>query len=192
MKVYLRDKRVNPRVIYIDGKRYVLPSNKEVVKEISRAAFNNLSAMNCISIREYTEPEEEGNLVEAPAEEQPKKEETKPVNTQKKPEPEVDVSGLVVEDKLEDSSIVSSVEEPKHEEAPKVEEPVEENKEEAPVEEAKSEDTPVQEEANPEGEEKPNYSSLTKKELKALVEEKGGDTSGMTKANLIDWLNANA
>ena len=183
MKVYLRDKRVTPRVVYIDGKRYVLPSNKEVVKEISRAAFNNLSAMNCISIREYIEPENSGNIVEAPAEEQPKKEETKPVEAPKKEdspkdevkkeEPEVDVSGLVVEDKLEDSHIVSPVEEPKQEVS------VEENKEESkPVEEKPAT--------------KVDYSSLTKKELKALVEEKGGDPTGMNKANLVDWLNANA
>ena len=36
-----------------------------------------------------------------------------------------------------------------------------------------------------------NYSSLTKKELRILLEGKGVDTSGMSKANMVDWLNSN-
>ena len=180
MKVYLRDKRANPRVIYIDGKRFVLPSSKEVVQDISRSAFNNLSAMGCISIREYVE-EENVEVQEEVVEEREIKAASKPNEVKPAPTPDVDVSGLVVEDKLEDSTIVSPVEEPKAEE-PKAEEPkAEEPKSEEPKsEEPKAEET------------KPDYSSMTKTQLKEVVKEKGGDPSGMTKANLLDWLNSHA
>lgn len=176
MKVYLRDKRRNPHVIYIDGKRYVLPTNKEIVKDISRSAFNNLSAMACISVREYIETNVNSSLEPVPDKQHVKEE--KVIEVSKKEEPVVDVSGLVVEDKLEDSTLVSSISENvESEESPKKESYIEE----ALSEEIKSDDASRQ-----------DYSSLSKKELKALVEEKGGDPSGMTKSNLVDWLNSNA
>ena len=133
MKVVLKDKRRNTRVIFIDGRRYILPSNKEVIKDISKMAFNILSKYSFLEIRVCEELEK-------------------------------------VEDNKKEPSHKSEIikEEPKVEE-PKVEEP----KVEEPIPE------------------KVDYSSMKKKELKAILEERGCDTSGMSKANMLDWLKEN-
>ena len=136
MKVVLKDKRRNTRVIFIDGRRYILPSNKEVIKDISKMAFNILSKYSFLEIRVCEELEK-------------------------------------VEDNKKEPSHKSEIikEEPKVVE-PKVVEPKEEPKEE-----------PIPE--------KVDYSSMKKKELKAILEERGCDTSGMSKANMLDWLKEN-
>lgn len=144
MKVVLKDKRRNTRVIFIDGRRYILPSNKDVIKDISKMAFNILSKYSFLEIRVCDELEK-------------------------------------VEDNKKEPSHKSEIlkEEPKEE--PKVEESKEESKEEPKVEESKEELIP----------EKVDYSSMKKKELKVILEERGCDTSGMSKANMLDWLKEN-
>ena len=146
MKVIIRDKRSNPRITMIDGRRYILPSNKEIVKDISFCTFNALKNCSWLEIREYKK--------------------------------EV-VSDKAEESKQEDLGSIVEVVDEKLVELPKQEnkEPVKVSLNEEQVEEVE--------------EKKVDYSALTKRELRVMIEEKGGDTAGMSKANMIDWLKAN-
>ena len=147
MKVYITDIRNNPRIVYIDGRRYVFPSRKEVLKDISLSAYRTLSKTPYIHVR--LESQEDSTVEEIQVEE-PKKEIVKEETSKEEIK--------VVEEKVEAEII--------------------------PLEEV----TPVLEE---QVSNTPDYSSMTKKELRSVLEEKGVDTSGMTKSNMLDWLKEN-
>ena len=161
MKVVLKDKRRNPRIMSIDGKRFIFPSNKEIVKDISLFAFKELSKCNWIEVREYKDTVEGkvelgkgiDSIVEPPSVMEPEKVEVD--------SPKEEVEEIISNIKEELAPAVDSV------------------KEEKSVEVVEEEKSTV------------NYSSLTKKELRILLEGKGVDTSGMSKANMVDWLNSN-
>ena len=181
MKVYIRDKRANPRVIYIDGHKYYLGANKEYLNDISATAYKLLSQKEYIEMRPYEDAVKEEFVKELEKADllnsEPAKEEAikKPVRP----------SDEATE---EDAAKVQ-------EEAKAPVEVVEEPKNDAFDEPCSGDDSvEVKAEEKVEGtvEEKPDYSSMTKKVLKGIVEEKGGDPTGMTKANMIEWLEANA
>ena len=165
MKVVIKDKRSNPRIILIDGRRYILPSNKEIVKNISQSAFAYLKRCSWLEIREYKE--DKSSSISPVSDNNQTMEMTK---EDKKDEVKGSVVEVINEDPVE---LVSKEELPKPKEVV-VEKQVEESVSE-PVVEVKE----------------INYSSFSKKELRSMIEEKGGDPSGMSKANMIDWLKAN-
>ncbi len=173
MKVVLKDKRNNPRIIYIDGKRYVLPSNKEVIKEISRNAYNYLSQCSWIEVRKYVEVK----------------------TTESDPTKELDVS--TIENKIL-TNVVEVVDPVVETVDPVIEtvddevsteefiEPVIVNSESVKAEDIELENKSLDKEK--ETESVINYAAMSKKELRAVIEEMGGDSSGMSKANMLDWL----
>ena len=178
MKVVLKDKRNNPRIIYIDGKRYVLPSNKEVIKEISRNAYNYLSQCSWIEVRKYVEVK----------------------TSESEPTKELDVNIIennittnvveVVDDVVEtvDPVVETVNEEVSTEDILSDEnvEPVLVNSENVKAEEIELENNNSDKEKDTES--VINYAAMSKKELRAVIEEMGGDSSGMSKANMLDWL----
>ena len=164
MKIYITDIRNNPRIVYIDGKRFILPSKKEIIKDVSKGSYEALSKLPFMKVR----PVEEEPVVEEPKAEdliaeEPVKEEPKVV--EEAPKEEAVPEMVNASEVLNESVIVSQ------------EEVVEEPKEEIPAEEpAKEEDKAV------------DYSSMSKKELRAVLEGKGVDTTGMTKAVMLEKL----
>lgn len=165
MKVYIRDKRSTPRIIYIDGKKFYLGSKKEYLKDISPNALHALSQKEYLEIRPFEEENHENCDMKEEVKEAPS-----PKADVVEAKPEV-ISELKKEEIKNEPEIVDEVKEPV------VEEMVEEKEPEQEVEE--------------EADDKPNYASMTKKVLKGIIEEKGGDPSGMSKSNMVDWLNAN-
>ena len=180
MKVILKDKRNNPRITFIDGKRYILPSNKEVVKDISRNAYLYLSQCSWIEVRKYVEPKV--------VEQKPEETETPSSDTEPKEiiiENKESVKEEIVEPVKESNTVATNVvlvEEPEIKEDVVTENPVEEVVIDSQNEEVTEDTTPVEE---------VNYTSMSKRELKAIIESKGGDPSGMSKANMLDWLKNN-
>ncbi len=172
MKIYITDIRNNPRIVYIDGKRFILPSKKEIIKDVSKGSYEALSKLPFMKVR----PVEEEPVVEEPKAEDLIAEEP--------------VSSGDMEEVKEEPKVV--VEAPKEEAVPEMvnasevltesvivsqEEVAEEPKAEIPAEEpAKEEDKAV------------DYSSMSKKELRAVLGEKGVDTTGMTKAVMLEKL----
>ena len=175
MKVYIRDKRANPRVIYIDGHKYYLGANKEYLNDISPTAYKLLSQKEYIEMRPYEDAVKEEFVKELekadllnsePAKEEVIKEPVRPSDEATEED--------AVRAQAEAKAPVEVAEEPKND---------------ASSEPCSGDDEVKVEEKV---EEKPDYSSMTKKVLKGIVEEKGGDPTGMTKANMIEWLEANA
>lgn len=165
MKVYIRDKRSNPRIIYIDGKKFYLGSKKEYLKDISPNALHALSQKEYLEIRPFEEEKQEvcgknEDIKEAPV----SKEEPLDILDLKKEEIK-DEHGCIEEVEVKESVI-----------------------EEMYYTGDSKEDKEVKEIV----EDKPDYSSMTKKVLKGIVEDKGGDPTGMSKSNMVDWLNAHA
>lgn len=171
MKVYITDTRRDTRIIVIDGRHIILPSKKEVLRDISTSAFRSLSTLPFIKLRVYEEPKQV---------EQPKVEAQPETLAESSPvEEPVVAKNETVEQEPSTSVIVeqeeASTEEPK----------IESMGETTPV----VEETPVEENTQPEP---VDYSKLTKKELKEMAEAKGCDTTGMVKADLVQWLTENA
>ena len=195
MKVILKDKRNNPRIIYIDGKRYVLPSNKEVIKEISRKAYLYLLQCSWIEVKKYIEPKVEESKTESSTNEVKNESKEKNNKTEEK----------LTEENTEYIKENTNIESKENEIKPMVDSVVDSKesfiKEDIPatnvveiVENIDNSDenveTVVSEKTN-EVENTIDYSSMSKKELRAIIEEKGGDTTGMSKANMLDWLKNN-
>ena len=184
MKVILKDKRSNPRITFIDGKRYILPSNKEVIKDISRNAFLYLSQCAWLEVRKYIEPK----VVEQ------KPEETEP------PISNIESNESAIENK---ESVKDAVENSVNEnntvttnvvlvEEPEIREDVVDEKPTEDIHVEESVITPSNEEIVADSSvEEVNYSSMSKRELKSVIEKMGGDPSGMSKANMLDWLKNN-
>lgn len=171
MKVVLKDKRNNPRIIYIDGKRYVLPSNKEVIKEISRNAYNYLSQCSWIEVRKYVEVK----------------------TSESEPTKELDVNTIENNITTNVIEVVDPVVETVNEEVSTEDilsdenvEPVLVNSESVKAEKVEFENKNSDKEKDTES--VINYAAMSKKELRAIIEEMGGDSSGMSKANMLDWL----
>lgn len=174
MKVYLKDIRINPRSICLEGKRLAFPSKKEVLLDVSAGTIAYLKTLPFIKLRDYQE-ECKGEIKEV-IEEAPKEE---PI--EEAPKEEIHpVKEEAVEIKEE-----PKIEEPKTEE-PKIEEPQ--------IEEIKNDTAEVLQDSEIVSQEEVtvDYSSMSKKELRELIESKGGDPHGMAKSNMVDWLKANA
>ena len=173
MKVLITDLRNNPRIIHIDGRRFILPSRKEILHEMSRGAYDTLSNFPFIRVRpveeNILEPIKEEPIKEEPIKEEPIKEE--PIKEEPIKEEPIKEEPIKEEPTRNNISEVVNSTEVLHES-------VIVSQEEPVVEE------PVVEESN----DTVDYSSMTKKELRALLEEKGVDTTGMTKAVMLETL----
>lgn len=210
MKVYITDLRVKPRVVYIDGKRYIFPSRKEVLRDISKTAYLCLEKTPYLKLRPL---EVENNITESipnvvvrqPSSDRKSKATsdlslrnedsvvlTNDVEVSRRDEPTP-----VSEEHVSDKTVCVNSEETLNVEENNVSEDDTQNTleesvaEEAITEELISED-PISEEtvSNEVNSEKPdvNYTSMSKKELKAVIEGMGVDTTGMTKALMLEWL----
>lgn len=186
MKIYIRDKRANPRVIYIDGKKYYFGGNKEFLNDFPSTAVKLLEQKEFLEIRSAEEPDvkEPEKKQEAPKPVEKNVEEVKEPEPVKEPE-------LVKEPEIEPEPASNEVvEEPKPDnESVIVEASDESNGDvvEAPADEVVEESEPVEEK-----EEKPDYASMTKRVLREIMEEKGAYIQGMSKGAMVEWLEANA
>jgi hypothetical protein len=178
MKVYITDTRRDTRILVIDGRHIILPSKKEVLRDISTSAFRSLSTLPFIKLRVYEEPKQ----VEQPkidVQPEPKTEST-PVEEPKQEEP------VVAKNETTESQSTSVIVD--QEEQSIEEHKVESTEESTPV----VEESTVEEHQTETQSETVDFSKLTKKELKELAESKGCDTTGMVKADLVQWLTENA
>ena len=178
MKVLITDNRSTPRIIYIDGVGYILPSKHPVPMDITLTAKTLLTKNEFM---EVVEQEEEFHPKEAP-----------------NPEDILYSEEVVSEIREEEEN--PHIEEPKSEE-PKSEEPKSEEPklctvvEEQEDEETHSEETISETESSSEiveqeeqQEEKPDYSSMLVKDLRAIMEERGVDCKGWLKKDIVEYL----
>ena len=173
MKVYITDTRRDTRIIVIDGRHIILPSKKEVLRDISTSAFRSLSTLPFIKLRVYEEPKVGQPKVEPEAQAESAQVE-EPVGAKNEIAEQEPSTSVIVEQ--EETSTGEPKEDSIDETTPVVEE--------TPVEENQTENNPQSEPVD--------YSKLTKKELKEMAEARGCDTTGMVKADLVQWLTENA
>jgi hypothetical protein len=173
MKVLITDNRSTPRIIYIDGVGYILPSKHPVPMDITLTAKTLLTKNEFM---EVVEQEEEFHTKEAP-----------------NPEDILYSEEVVSEIREEEEN--PHIEEPKSEEhiEPKlctvVGEPEEAQSDENISETESSSEIVEQEEPQEEQqEEKPDYASMLVKDLRAIMEDRGVDCKGWLKKDIVEYL----
>jgi hypothetical protein len=208
MKVYITDLRVKPRIVYIDGKRYIFPSRKEVLRDISKTAYLGLEKTPYLKLRPL---EVENNITEnipnvvvrqPSSDRKPERTScssslslrnednvvlTNDVEVSIKDEPTP-----VSDEQVSNDTVGGDFEETLTVEENKVSEEDTQNTLEESITEETITEEPISEEtvSNEVDSVKPdvNYTSMSKKELKAVIEGMGVDTTGMTKALMLEWL----
>ena len=208
MKVYITDLRVKPRIVYIDGKRYIFPSRKEVLRDISKTAYLGLEKTPYLKLRPL---EVENNITESipnvvvrqPSSDRKSKVTPGSSSLSLKNEDsvvltnDVEVSRKddptpVSEEHVSDKPVCVDSEETLNVEENNVSEEDTQNTLEESITEETITEEPISEEtvSNEVNSAKPdvNYTSMSKKELKAVIEGMGVDTTGMTKALMLEWL----
>ena len=173
MKVLITDNRSTPRIIYIDGVGYILPSKHPVPMDITLTAKTLLTKNEFM---EVVEQEEEFHPKEAP-------------------NPEDILYSEEIVDEIREEEENPHIEEPKSEEPtePKlctvVEEQEETQSDESSSETESSSEIVEQEEPQEEQqEEKPDYASMLVKDLRAIMEERGVDCKGWLKKDIVEYL----
>lgn len=186
MKVSITDMRINTRIVNIEGKQFVFPSKKEVVRDISVRAYNLIKQFPFLKVVPVEIPYTEAGI-----------------------EQHSDITKLygenAVADTISETSFKGEVEEVKDDNIGVEDHKEEDNKIEEPrnmrLEEVKplANDTEAQEvmegssivDPNVEYSKPVDYQSMSKRDLRALMESKGGDPQGMSKANMVAWLEKN-
>ena len=169
MKVLIRDRRAKPRVIYIDGHKFVLPCNKEVLMDIKEDTCDSLRNLSYLTVSEYEEMNDTSISESVSTNEQEIDNES--IHSESNNDPVVNTDVAPVQESINEIVDITP-----------------DTVDEIPMVDMSSDasDRNITETMP-----QVDYSSMTKKALRSLIEEKGGDATGMTKSNMIDWLNAN-
>ena len=197
MKVIITDKRETPRVIYIDGKGYVLPSNRPITMNISDRAKTILDRTEFIQVikSEMKASDNRKSNVsdkELLAPESSPEQETidKKVEDEKK-EDKVEEKEDTIEEK-KDNEVQEPVvtrQAPVSNKVEKSEPVIEEQENNEPTIEEQEE---IKEESQEEiKEEKPDYSSMLVRELKEILDARGVDYKGWLKKDMVEYLENN-
>ena len=185
MKVGITDLRRNPGIVNIEGKRLVFPSRREVVRDISSRAYNLIKQFPFLKVEvkdtsvlqvECKDSQCKGEITEV-VEEVPA---SKPVQEEPKHE-------NIAKEVKEIQHPAEGAEEIKTEEPdPMLAMEVESLANDSQDQEVMEDSSIISPDSS-----STNFQAMSKRDLRALIESKGGDPQGMSKATMVNWLENN-